>query len=256
LVEETKYLLDGNIHVGKSNVDIPLIRLNELISSMGVDRHRFTDTFKLVKAKIPTSLKIIHGGEEEQRQIMVTSPNAFVIPIIDRGKRTYEENAGYFLLPNRIRIDTTHVISMLSNEPTISNIFYTIKLKNESLEKLKSLCLWLNTTWGILTVLASREDTHGGFIGLNMSQWRLLPVLNVDILEEKKLESIAGIFDQFKNIDLGRIPEQYDITKDTGQGRIQLDLAFLKALGIVVSEADLLSLYKSISTPLAQWLGE
>jgi len=178
------------------------------------------------------------------------------LPRIESGKSIYKEKAGSLLLPNRIRIDTAHVISLLSTEPIVSNIFYAAKLKNEDSNRLKSLCIWFNCTWGILTILASREETHGGFISLNQSHWRLLPVLDIDALSQKKVKALASIFDNFGKKDLGRIPEQYSLIGEGRQLRTQLDLAFLKVMGIQVNESDLSALYDSIDSSLRQWLGE
>jgi hypothetical protein len=228
--------------------------MNKLIITIGVDRHRFVDTFKVTDNNVPGSMRMLQGGEEEQRQTMSTRPNAFILPIIERGKDIFREKAGQFLVPDRIRIDTTHVTAMFSEQPTLSNIFYSVRLKNESPERMKAFCLWLNTTWGILSILSSREETHGGFLSLKMSQWRLLPVLDIDSLGQGKIKALASIFDDFKDKDLGRVPEQY-----SKQGRLlrtQLDLAFMKVMGIEANENDLLALYDDISSSLIQWLGD
>ncbi len=255
LLEGMKFLLDGKIKVGNLKAEIPLIRLNEIILSIGVDAHRFIDTFKVINNAAPGSFKILHGGEEERRLIMKTSPNAYVLPIIERGKNLFQEMASNLLIPDRIRVDTAHVISMLSEEPIISNIFYALKLKNESEDRLKALCLWFNTTWGILTILASREETHGGFIRLKMSQWRLLPVLDIDSLAEEKITELVELFDKFKDKQLMRIPEQYGSKGDVDELRLELDLSFLNIMGIHPEKNDLLLLYREIGSALTQWIG-
>jgi hypothetical protein len=143
---------------------------------------------------------------------------------------------------------------MFSNEPVLSNLFYSVRLKDESPERMKAVCLWLNTTWGILTTLASREETRGGFLSLKMSQWRLLPVLDINALSQERVKALASTFDNFREKDLGRIPEQY--SAKGRQLRTQLDLAFLKVMGIEAKENDLFTLYDDISSSLRQWLGE
>jgi hypothetical protein len=95
---------------------------------------------------------------------------------------------------------------LLSDQPTISNIFYAVRLKNESLERPKALCLWFSTTWGILTVLASREETQGAFIRLKKSQWGLLPVLDIDKLANEQIAKLATVFDKFHDKQLSMIP--------------------------------------------------
>jgi hypothetical protein len=254
LQDEVINLLDGAIKIGNKKRELPLTRLNNLVTTIGVDRHRFVDTFKVINDFAPGSMRMLQGGEEEQRKTMSTIPNAYILPSIERGKAIYEEKAGRFLIPDRIWIETAHVTSMISTEPVLSNIFYSVRLKDENLDRMKALCLWLNTTWGILTTLASREETRGGFLSLKMSQWRLLPVLNIDSLGQDKLEALASIYDNFKDKDLGRIPEQY---REKGrQLRTQLDQTFLKVIGIDVKESDLHSLYDEITSSLKQWLGE
>jgi hypothetical protein len=255
VLEETERILNGSLRIGKQHTKIPLTRLNNLITTIGVDRHRFTDTFKVVNDYVPGSIHILHGGEEEQRIRMATSPNAHALPIIEAGKSIFEDKAGRLLVPNRIRVDTAHVLSLFSDVPTISNIFYVLRLKKENQNRLKSICLWLNTTWGILTILGSREETHGGFISLNQSHWRLLPVLDIDSLSQSKVKALAAVFDEFKDKEPARIPDQYGLHGEFDKIRIDLDLAFLKALGIEAKEKNLSSLYHEIAGALGQWMG-
>jgi len=256
LLKETKGLLNGVLKVGDAQKEIPLTKLNNLITSIGVDRHQFIDSFKIITGGVPGSLRVVHGGEEEMRRKMIVCPNAYVYPKNAKGKGLFEEKAGRLLVPDRIWTETAHVVSMISDEPTLSNIFYALRLKDEDKDKLKALCLWLNTSWGILTVLASREETRGGWISLKMSQWRLLPVLNVGELPKDNLESLATIYEEFKDADLGRIPEQYGLKGEVNKLRVALDLSFLKTVGMHVTEYSLLSFYKEIASSLKQWLGE
>lgn len=256
LQDEVINLLAGTIKIGSNKEELPLTRMNTLIATIGVDRHRFVDTFKVINSNVPGSMRMLQGGEEEQRQTMATVPNAYILPIIERGKAIFEEKAGNLLIPDRIWLETAHVTAMLSNEPVLSNLFYSVRLKKESQDRFKSLCLWLNTTWGILTTLASREETRGGFLSLKMSQWRLLPVLNIDALDKKKVKALASTFDDFQDKDLGRIPEQYISNGRGRQLRTQLDIAFLEVMGIEAKENDLSTLYDDISSSLKQWLGE
>ena len=159
------------------------------------------------------------------------------------------------MIPDRIWLETTHVISLISKKPVLSNIFYALNLRDENLEKIKALCLWLNTTWGILLTLADRQETRGAWISIKMAQWRLVLVLNINDLSEVQLQSLSDVFDKFKDIDLGRIPQQYNNESDTYKLRRELDKSFLKALQIDVKDKDLDSLYQEINSSLKQWIG-
>jgi hypothetical protein len=255
IMEEVAYLLEGQLKIGDQKIQIPLIKFNNLIRSVGVDAHRFADTFRMIDQEVPGSLKILRGGEEAQRMKMKTSPNAYAIPLIERGKTIFQEVAGYLLVPDRIRVDTAHVISLLSDEPVISNIFYAVRLKNENRNRIKALCLWFSTTWGILTVLSSREETEGAFVRLKQSQWRMLPVLDIDTLTNTQITKLAAVFDRFRDEQLLRIPEQYGSSGQVDALRIRLDIAFLDAIDIQVNEDDLRILYHEIGSSLRQWIG-
>ena len=74
-------------------------------------------------------------------------------------------------------------------------------------------------------------------------------------MPEDKIKELADVFDKFKNANLRRIPEQYRTDKGIDKSRIELDLAFLKAMGISIGKDDLLSLYKEIYSSMRQWMG-
>lgn len=255
LIREIKDLLNGIIRVGSIKSKIPLTRLNDLISSIGIDRHQFHDNFEIVSGNIPGSLKVIYGGKEEHRKKMKILPNDYVLPN-NRGSSLFEEKKGRLLLPDRIRLTTAHTISMISENPTLSNIFYALQLKDENENKLKTLCLYLNTTWGILTILANRTETEGAWMQLKMNQWRLLPILDINKLSEAKIEKLADIFDKFKDKELQRIPMQYGTDGEIDKLRLELDMNFLMIMGISAGEKDLLPLYKEIASALKQWIGK
>jgi len=255
LLKEIKNLLNGRINIGSVGKRIPLTRLNNLILSIGIDAHEFIDNFQIINKNIPGSLKALHGGGEEHRRKMKITPNAYALPTGRRGEELFKQKAGKLLVPDRIRVTTAHVISMISEEPVLSNVFYAIKLKNEDEDRLKALCLYLNTTWGILTILANREETEGAWVRLKMSHWRLLPVLDVDKMSSSKIRELAKIFDKFKNKSLQRIPLQYGVEGAIDKLRKEIDLAFLYAMDISIEEKKLLWLYKEISSSLRQWIG-
>jgi hypothetical protein len=248
-------LLRGKIRFGEIEKKFPIIKLDELISTIGINRCELGNNFKKADSKILGVLRILHGGGEENRKKMSISPNQYVLPI-KRGERIFQEKAGHLLVPDRIRWDTTHTISLLSKEKTLGNMFFAVNLKNESQNKLKALCLWLNTTWGILTVLSNRQETEGAWTSLVMGHWRTLPVLNVDEVSKERLEKLAQVFDSFRNVELGRIPQQYNVENELYKIRLDLDKTVLETLGIDVKEEALTSLYQEIHSSFEQWIGQ
>jgi type I restriction-modification system DNA methylase subunit len=252
--------LDGNIF----GTRVPMIRLGE-IATIGIDRHQFHDSFQIVSGNSPGSYSVIYGGEEERRLHMLVEPNAKVVVKETRtkkgeirrvGERLFKEFSSILLVPDRIWVDTAHIIAMCATEPVLSNIFYTLRLKNSNdAGRLKALCLWLNTTWGILSILANRSETRGRWISLKMTHWKLQPVLNVMGLDEQKIERFAAVFDKYCRKDLRRLPKQFDPT-DIDPVRRGIDKEFLEALGVKFADEDLDNLYRLVYQNMSAWIGE
>jgi hypothetical protein len=239
-------------------IQIPLTYLNNIITNIGIDRRQYHDNFKTVTTQTP--YPVIHGGEESLRTSMLVKPNAFAYPKIDKAKQTFEKYASRILVPDRVRWNTAHVIALYCAEPVISNIFYAVKLKvpDEVMEYAeKALVLWLNTTWGMLTVLLSREETEGAWTELKMGQWRLLKVLDVSVLSLDMLKALAKVFDAYANKALKRIPEQFD-PNDPDPVRLGIDKGFIKtlfpAIDDEVLEEKLKRLYRHVDVALRQWI--
>jgi len=258
LSTETLTLLSGKMSLGEVQVNIPLKRLGK-IARIGIDRRQFHDHFTVVDSNIPGSLPSVYGGKEEIRSNLSIDPNAYILPKDAKGRRLFQEFSSSLLIPDRIRFNTTHVISLYASVPVMSNIFYSVRFRTKHLEaKAKALSLWLNTTWGLLTVLASREETEGAWMSLKMGHWRLLPVLDVTSLSKEKLRKLAELFDRYKDVKLKRLIEQYG--PNVQDERLQLDVEFLKILNPEVNRRKIdeflkKELYPRLYQALKQWTG-
>ena len=107
----------------------------------------------------------------------------------------------------------------------------------------KALVLCLNSIWGLLSIFINREETRGLFASLKMSQWRLLPVLNVRELNEDTVKCLANAFDKYVNADFGRLPEQFE--RGT---RVDVDIDVIKCLSISpIGDEDVKALRSGLS---------
>ncbi|MEM3740635.1 MAG: hypothetical protein QXP84_07530, partial [Candidatus Korarchaeum sp.] len=244
-------LLEGKIRIGGKEISVPIKRLGE-IATIGIDRHQFHDSFQRAEGA-PGALPCLYGGGEEVRSKLQAEPNAHVLPKDEGAKDTFKKFASNLLIPDRIRFDTAHVTSVYVTQPVLSNIFYTVKLATGDTERLKALCVWLNSTWGIMTILACRQETEGAWIQLKMSHWRLLPVLDITSLPKEKIEGLSKVFDEFKDADLKRLPEQYSYQEE----RLNFDMEVLKVLkpNIDGAREGLIELYRDLGEALRRWIG-
>ncbi len=241
LLKEIMDLINnGELKIGKKDIKIPLIKLNDIIQTIGIDRHQFHDLFKVVN--IETIRPIIYSGKKEIRKKMIIEPNAYADLKDKKGDEIFSSFSGRILLPDRIAWDTSNIIAIYSNKPVLANLFYAIRLKqikNIELEKLeKAITLWLNTTWGMLIVLVNREETGKAWTSLKMSQWRLLPIIDIYKLNKDIIERLADLFDRVSNKTLKEIPEQFNF-KNIDPVRLEIDKGFLKALDQSLNETDI-----------------
>ncbi|MEM4959151.1 MAG: hypothetical protein QXX12_04665 [Nanopusillaceae archaeon] len=254
IVEIGLSVLRGDL--GVVGIKVPVVRLNELVTSIGIDAHQFHDNFSCTN-KV-TSYPVIYGGEEEIREKMLVKPNAYATCKTNEAREIYERFKGRVLLPDRIWLDTAHVVALFSETPVLSNIFYVAKLKKPGEEAEKALVYWLNTTWGLLSVVASREETRGRWMRLKMAQWRMLPVLDVSKLDDKTLKRLSDIFDRLCTAKPRRIVEQFSTDPaKVDPVRLRIDLEFLKALNLSIDEngakKELYEIYKKIAVALKLW---
>ncbi|MEM1696627.1 MAG: hypothetical protein QXQ90_08555 [Desulfurococcaceae archaeon] len=254
LVEIGLSVLKGDL--GVVDIRAPVVRLNELIASIGVDRREFHKNFSCTSTETP--YPVVYGGEEEVREKMLVKPNAYATCKINKAREIYVKYAGRVLLPDRIWLDTAHVVALFSETPVLSNIFYAVRLKKPEVEAEKALVYWLNTTWGLLSVVASREETRGRWMSLKMAQWRMLPVLDVSKLDDKTLKRLSDIFDRLCTAKPRRIVEQFSTDPaKVDPVRLRIDLEFLKALNLSIDESrakeELYEIYKKIDVALKRW---
>ena len=60
----------------------------------------------------------------------------------------------------------------------------------------KALCLWLNSSFGVLSFFSRRVVTRSTFVGMKQPAWLSMPVLNVFDLSEGQRSALASSYDQ------------------------------------------------------------
>ena len=83
---------------------------------------------------------------------------------------------------------------MRSDVNVLSNVWWPVRVDDASQEK--ALAVWLNSSLGLLTILAQRTSTRGAWVALKKADLRELPVLNVSDLQPPQLQDLSNLFDQ------------------------------------------------------------
>ena len=74
----------------------------------------------------------------------------------------------------------------------------------------KALAAWLNSSLGLLTVLAQRTTTEGSWVALKKGDLEELPVLDLRSLAPDQVQGLADLFDRLAESEFERLPAMAD----------------------------------------------
>ena len=91
----------------------------------------------------------------------------------------------------------------------------------------KALCLYLNSTPGLLALLGGRDNRVPSYPSFSLDTLRSLPVPDFTAVDRATIEHLTGWFEWLQNETLLPLPEM-----DADPVRRQIDTAVVQALGI------------------------
>lgn len=97
---------------------------------------------------------------------------------------------------------------MRSSVNVLASMWWPDKMENELHEK--ALALWLNGSLGILSLMAIRNTTEGGWVQPKKADLTQMKVVDLRHLESRKLEAMAQLFDDLAEAEFERLPNMVD----------------------------------------------
>ena len=195
---------------GIPSAHVPLCRLDEL-GGIGPDRRRIVDGFDRSDEATPYAF-IDNHDTEIRRSMVVQAPDSFLMPLFEpRGgqKEGYGVYlwgmAGQLLIAERLGLSTARVVAMCADREMLANVWWPVKTHNPDWDK--PLALWLNSSLGILSLLAVRTSTHGGWVALKKAELASLPVLDPRALTREQLQALSDLFDEMAEAEFQRLPD-------------------------------------------------
>ena len=224
-------LNDGEVQVPgeKDATAIQLCALEEL-GPLGPDRRDILDGFAYTDT--PTAYPFVAGHDTNERTTLRVVPNRYLAPLakpragrrlknaVDLGQR-----AARLLVAERVWLPTTRTLAARAPEPVLSNVFWEVQVSDERHES--ALVLWFNSSIGILTLLATRTTTRGGWSALKKAELEEMPVLDVRGLSDRQLERLGELFEELAEEVLLPLPEMGDCPV-----RARLDGGLAEVLGL------------------------
>ena len=205
-----RLLDDGKVWVPgeESPSTVRLCRLVDL-GQIGPDRRDVWDGFERTDAV--TAYPMVENHDTEQRKGLVATPDKYLSPLAKARPGRHLKplaplwgKAGHLLIAERLWLETTRVVAMRCKERVLSNVWWPIRVADEASEK--ALAIWLNSSLGLLTVLAQRTSTRGGWVAMKKADLEELPVLDVRQLSPAQLQGLSDLFDQLTEAEFERLP--------------------------------------------------
>ncbi len=194
----------------------------EDIGHLGFDRRDVYDAFEKVDEE--TGFPTFWSHKTEECVAIQQKPNGYLNPLskarTNRKLRKYSaiwEKSSNLLLAERFAASTNRLITIRLDQNVISNVWWNLILKEEYLHLDKAIALWMNSTIGVISVLRSREDTHGGWISVKKPSYSKLKIPRFDRLDKKDVDAIDALFEKVKKDSFLKLSE---IEKDVVRSEI------------------------------------
>lgn len=211
LLQDNKLVLPGYENATR----IPICPLG-VLGTLGPDRRDIYDGFERSLGVTPYPAFWGHDSTAVTR--MAQQSNAFLVarstPAQGRPLRKASllwPRAGRVMIAERTWLYTQRLVSVLLPERALSNVWWPFWF-NDSFSRVnmqsaeKGLVLWLNSTLGLLALLAVREETRGAWCDFKKPSLQKLPVPNFSAMSEDLLEFLDTEFDRLCNSELKPFP--------------------------------------------------
>lgn len=233
LLRVAHHLLKGRLYVpGQGAVaDVPLCSLGQL-GTLGPDVRDVHDGFVLSTGQ--TAYPAFWSHDAPLVTTLAQKPNRYLspLPYAKPGRHLRRASdlwprAGSLLLAERLWLKTQRLAAVRLESKVLSNVWWPVALAPEDPLAEKALALWLNSTVGLVVLLAHREETRGAWVKFKKPVLAGMPVLNVGALSPGQRQSLAAAYDRLCHEEV--LPFPHMAQDPTRQA---IDRAIEQALGL------------------------
>ena len=137
----------------------------------------------------------------------------------------YWEQRSVLLLPTQLRLNLARVATVMLSESAVGSRWVPCRTHDPDIAK--ALCLYLNSTPGLLSLLGARDNRVPSYPSFSLDTLRSLPVPNFEALGAAERGLLDSWFDWLANDTLLPFPRMYE-----DPARRQIDEAVTQALGL------------------------
>ena len=220
---------------------------------VGPDTRQIHDCFKISKEGAYDAL----WGRESGMNRLNQDPNAKLAPRAGKVISSIVTSASRFVITERIRLNTTPLVSLICRKPVLSNVWWTLKPKishSGARKHEKAISLWLNSTPGLLLHFSELQVTAGAWARIKKTPLESLLALDIDAHTDQQIDAIAELFDELAKLEVPALGLQFDQAANGIGWRLKLDTQILEIITGKKPEPDtLISLYNLFIAESKHW---
>jgi len=175
------YLSQHRLYIPGAGLAPQMLPLSPLgVEKLGPDTRQVHNVFSPTEAH--TVYRALWGVQSESMTSFRISPNMFLQPRAGQSQRATNlwNQAARLMVVDRLWLKTYRLVAAYLDRRALSNVWWPVRLEGgqtrdgenftgEEAQKVQTL--WLNTTPGLLGLLALRQDTRGAGYGSRKQPW-------------------------------------------------------------------------------------
>ena len=209
-----KLLEDGEVSIpGERQVGTIALSNLEGLGELGPDVRDIRDGFEPTDSV--TAYPMVESHDTNARRRLTAEPDKYLAPLSEarQGRRLKPvdqlwSKSGQLLLAERIRLNTGRIFCLRTDLPVLSNVWWSVRTKQSDWDK--PLCIYMNSSLGILGLLATRNTTMGSWVKLKKADLREMSVLDVRSVTSTQLVQLTQLFDDLAESEFERLPNMVD----------------------------------------------
>ncbi len=249
------YVNSGTVYIPGRGTEgvIPTVKLKFCVETIGPDVRQIHSSFKAVNRETPFNALWDHKSEEVKTIRLDVNKWLEPKPGKAGSAKKLWGKSGRLMIVERLWLNTHRITAALLSVKALSNMWWPLRLKNAISKDEKKISrdehekvqvLWLNTTLGIIGLLAYRQDTRGAWIKFKKNILEYIPILDVSKIEREQIDLLLSIYNSISTKELPSFPDQFERAASGAGIRYELDEGVLNAIGLSL---DLKPLYHYLS---------
>ena len=197
------------------------------LADIGPAGQRIRDAFTHSDMPTPSGRRALWYHKSDIRRSMRAETDVYIEPKPSRRHLAdkYWEQRGQMLLPHRLWLPLARVSGVMLAERAVGSIWTPCRPHDPDIAK--ALCLYLNSTPGLLALLGARDNRKPSYPSFSLDTLRSLPVPNFTSLGAAERDLLSGWFDWLQRETLQPFPRMHE-----DPVRQQIDDAVVEALGL------------------------